>query len=86
MFPKLLNSGAGTSGDTWKVGLITASVGPGGVLTCDVKPSPSQQPHAATDGSNAYCVDNTATDTSDSAILFTPGGAVPLDADALCFH
>ncbi len=85
-FPKLLNSGAGTSGDTWKVGLITASVGPGGVLTCDVKPSPSQQPHAATDGSNAYCVDNTATDTSDSAILFTPGGAVPLDADALCFH
>jgi hypothetical protein len=84
-FPKLASSGGNTSGDFWKVAMITASVTPAG-LACDVKPVPSQQPHAATDGSNAYCVDNTTRNTSDSAKYFTSGGSNPLDAEALCFH
>ena len=65
--------------------MITASV-TGGVLACDVKPVPSQIPHLPTDGSSAYCVDNTATDTDDSSKYFAQGGAPPLDAPALCFH
>ena len=84
-FPKLIASGADSGGDMWKVALITATIN-GGVLSCDVKPTLSQQPHLATDGSNAYCVDNTSSDTADATKFFATGGAAPLNADALCFH
>ncbi|MBX3207870.1 MAG: hypothetical protein KF764_22685 [Labilithrix sp.] len=85
-FPKLLQSGGDSSGDFWKVGLVTATVDGSGGLSCAVDPVPSSQPHAATDGSNAYCVDNTSRNGADSAKFFTFGGAAPLDAEALCFH
>lgn len=84
-FPKLTTSGGNTSGDLWKVATITASVTAAG-LACKVDPVPSQQPYVPTEGSNAYCVDNTSRDSAESAIYFTPGGATPLDAEALCFH
>lgn len=84
-FPKLLKSGSGSAGDNWKVAMITASVTPSG-LACAVDPVPSSKPHPATDGSNAYCVDDTETDSPDAARFFTSGGATPLDAEALCFH
>lgn len=83
-FPKLISSGANDSGDMWKVAMITTSVSPTG-LDCNVEPIPSGRPHPNTDGSNAYCVDDTATEP-DSSKFFTPGGAMPLDAPALCFH
>ena len=85
-FPHLLASGGDSSGDMWKVALITANVDVNGGLTCDVKPVPSQLPHLPTDGSNAYCVDNAGSDSADSAKYFAAGGAQPLDAPALCFH
>ena len=84
-FPRLLAAGGDSTGDMWKVAMITATVNGNG-LSCDVKPVPSQLPHPATDGSNAYCVDNTGSDSADSAKYFAPGGAAPLDAPALCFH
>jgi hypothetical protein len=84
-FPKLVTSGGNSSGDFWKVAMVTTSVTSAG-LACDVKPVPSQQAHPATDGSNAYCVDNTTSDTADATKYFTLGGAAPLDAEALCFH
>ncbi len=82
-FPKLTASGS-SSGDMWKVGLITAQVN-GQNLACDVKPTQAQVPRAATDGSNAYCVDSSGSD-ADSVRFFAPGGAAPLNSDALCFH
>ena len=84
-FPKLSTAGANSTGDMWKVAMITAHVN-GGVLTCDVAPTQSQLPHVATDGSNAYCVDNTTQDTAFSAQYLTSGGLTPLDANAICFH
>lgn len=84
-FPKLVTAGSNSTGDMWKVAMITTSVTAAG-LACDVKPVPSQQAHPTTDGSNAYCVDNTSSDTSEATQYFTPGGAAPLDAEALCFH
>lgn len=84
-FPKLTEDGANSSGDFWKVAMITTSVTSAGIA-CDVKPVPSQQAYVPTEGSNAYCVDNTTRNTSDSAKYFTSGGANPLDAEALCFH
>lgn len=84
-FPKLVTSGGNSTGDMWKVAMISASVTSTG-LDCDVDPVPSTRPHPTSDGSNAYCVDNTASDSTDSARFFTQGGAVPLDAEALCFH
>ena len=85
-FPKLLQSGGNTSGDMWKVAMITASVDASGGLACDVGPVPSAHPHPTTDGSNAYCVDNAAADGSEAMKFFTEGGVAPLDAEALCFH
>ena len=84
-FPKLLESGGDSSGDFWKVAMITTTVNAAG-LSCAVDPVPSVTPHLATDGSNAYCVDNTATETADSAKYFTLGGFSPLNAPAVCFH
>lgn len=84
-FPKLAQEGSNSTGDMWKVGMITAHV-TGGVLTCDVAPTQSQLPHTATDGSNAYCVDNTATDTAQCTQYLTTSGLTPLNADAICFH
>ena len=84
-FPKLIAPGASLNGDMWTVALVTATVN-AGVLSCDVKPTQSQMPHPLTDGSNAYCVDNATSDTGDSAKFFAAGGAIPLNADALCFH
>ena len=69
----------------WKVTLITAQV-KNGVLSCDVKPTASQNPHAALDGNNAYCVDTTSMDGANTTRYLTPGGAAPLNSDAMCFH
>jgi hypothetical protein len=85
-FPKLTKSGGNTSGDMWKVAMITTTTTPAGGIACNVQPVPSTKPHAATDGSNAYCVDNSPSDTADATQFFTSGGANPLDAEALCFH
>jgi Tfp pilus assembly protein PilV len=84
-FPKLTTAGDDTTGDMWKVALITAKV-TGGVLSCDVKPTASRTPHAALDGNSAYCVDNTDLDGASTTQYFAPGGAAPLDSNALCFH
>jgi hypothetical protein len=43
-------------------------------------------PHPTTDGTSAYCVDNTATDTANSGILLTKTGAAPATPASLCFH
>ncbi len=85
-FPKLLTSGGNSGGDMWKVAMITANVNGSGALDCLVEPVPSSNPHPATDGSNAYCVDNASTDSSEATSFLTSGGAAPLDAEALCFH
>jgi len=84
-YPQLLQMGSNTTGDMWKVGFVTAHVN-GNMLSCDVATTQSQLPHMTTDGSNAYCVDNTNLDTTDSTKFLTPGGLQPLDANALCFH
>jgi hypothetical protein len=84
-FPKLLTSGADTDGDMWKVGLVTTQV-QGGVVTCIVQPTPSVAPHPTTDGTSAYCVDNTTTDTANSAIQLTKAGVPPTTPGSLCFH
>jgi hypothetical protein len=84
-FPHMTTEGSDSSGDFWKVALVTAQM-TNGVLSCDVKPTQSQHANSALDGSNAYCVDTTSKNTADSAKYFTPGGAMPIDADALCFH
>jgi hypothetical protein len=84
-FPKLATAGDDTTGDMWKVTLITAQL-TGGVLSCDVKPTASQQPHAALDGNSAYCVDDTAMDGASATMFLAPGGAAPLSSDAMCFH
>lgn len=81
-FPKLATSGGDSSGDMWKAALVTTHVA-GGVLTCDVKPTPSVTPYPITDGSTSFCVDN---GTSNSAKFFTSGGLAPADEGALCFH
>ena len=61
-FPQLVTPGqtgpdSGEGGDMWKVGLVTTSVS-GGVLTCNVVPTPSKVPDPTRDGSTAYCVDD----------------------------
>lgn len=84
-FPQLITSGGDSTGDMWKVGLVTTHVTAAG-LACDVHPTQSQNPHLPTDGSTSYCVDNTTTDTTQSAVLLASGGLEPLDANALCFH
>lgn len=81
-FPKLATAGFDSSGDMWKAALVTTHV-TGGVLTCDVKPTPSNTPYPITDGSKSFCVDN---GTSNSVKFFSSGGAAPFDAAALCFH
>ncbi len=84
-YPQLSQAGSNDTGDMWKVGAITAHVA-GGVVTCSVSSTQSQTPHPATDGSNAYCVDNTTTDTPDCTKYLMPGGLQPIDANAMCFH
>ncbi len=84
-FPKLTTAGDDTTGDMWKVTLITAQV-KNGVLSCDVKPTASQNPHAALDGNSAYCVDTTSMDGANTTKYLAPGGAAPLNSDAMCFH
>jgi hypothetical protein len=84
-FPQLRTAGQDMSGDMWKVGLVTTHVTPSG-LSCDAQPTQSQNPHAMTDGSSSYCVDNTTSDGAQSAQLLTSGGFEPLNANALCFH
>ncbi len=83
-FPQLAASGLNTDGDMWKAALITTHVA-AGVLSCDVKPTPSVTPRLATDGSKSFCVDN-GTTTPSSLTLLTSGGSSPLDEKALCFH
>ena len=43
-------------------------------------------PYPATDGSNAYCLDNTSKNGWEAAHFLTSGGATPLDAEALRFR
>jgi hypothetical protein len=85
-FPKLLQEGGDSTGDMWKVGMITAHVSGGMLTSCDVTTTQSQLPHVASDGSNAYCVDSTTTDGAQCTQLLTPSGQQPLDANAICFH
>ncbi|MFO0675168.1 MAG: hypothetical protein U0169_01445 [Polyangiaceae bacterium] len=85
-FPVLRQSGGDSSGDMWKVAMVRVTGATADGITCEVAPVPSRSAHATTDGSTAYCVDNSATDTGDSVTLLTPGGYRPLDAAAMCFH
>jgi len=84
-FPVMNTSGGDSSGDFWKVAFITANL-QNGKVNCDVVPTQSQHANPALDGSNAYCVDNSDKNGSDSMKFFASGGASPLNADALCFH
>jgi len=84
-FPQLVNAGGDTMGDMWKVGLVTTQVS-GGVVTCNVVPTPSRVPDLPMDGSAAYCVDDYDLNGANSQILLTPSGAEPRTANDLCFH
>jgi len=85
-FPVLRQSGGDSAGDMWKVAMVRVTSVTADGITCEVAPVPSLAAHALTDGSKAYCVDNSSTDTADSVSLLSPGGYRPLDAAAMCFH
>jgi hypothetical protein len=84
-FPVLAASGQDTSGDMWKVALVSATVA-GGTLSCAVNAAPSAKAHAATDGTTANCVDNTSTDGANADTYLTSSGGTPATAAAMCFH
>jgi hypothetical protein len=84
-FPALLQAGGDTTGDMWKVGIVTTHV-TGAGLVCDVVPTQSTMPHAARDGSDAYCVDNATLDGANSQKLLMTTGQEPATANAMCFH
>jgi len=84
-FPQMINDGGDTTGDMWKVGLVTTQVS-NGVLTCNVAPTPSQVPDVVRDGSSAYCVDNYHRQGANSQVRLTKTGDEPTSASQLCFH
>ncbi len=86
LFPSLQTS-SGTSGDLWKVALVTITAPDSGAgIACQVEPVPSQAPYLPTDGSSAYCIDNAERNTQDSMKYFAQGGYAPADPRVLCFH
>jgi hypothetical protein len=84
-YPALATSGANTTGDMWKVALVTATIA-GGTLSCAVDPVTSKAAHAATDGTTANCVDNTSSDGTNADTYLTSSGGTPANGAALCFH
>jgi hypothetical protein len=91
-FPNLITpgsdmdpDGSDSTGDMWKVGIITTSV-TGAGLSCSVAPAQSVSPDPKRDGSTAYCVDDTTADGVTSEELLTSTGLEPANADALCYH
>jgi hypothetical protein len=84
-FPQLAKPGQDSTGDMWKVALVTTSV-TGGALTCTVSPTAATTPYAATDGPAGYCVDDAARNTANSQVDLTSGGGVPATANSLCYH
>jgi hypothetical protein len=85
VYPQLITPGQDTTGDMWKVALVTTSV-TGGALTCNVAPTQSTTPDAQRDGSTAYCVDNASLQGANSQKYLTNGGGVPATANSLCYH
>ncbi len=90
-FPALLTPGQDTGGDMWKVGLVTTSIGDGGLVSCTTAPTHSKVADPSRDGpTNAYCVDHVSADAGADAgvsgIFLAAGGVQPASADALCFH
>ena len=84
-FPQLGTSGGDSSGDMWKVALITTQV-TGAGLNCNVVPAQSTVPSPTLDGTTAYCVDDSATNGATSQSLLTSSGLEPANANALCYH
>jgi hypothetical protein len=84
-FPQLGTSGGDSSGDMWKVALITTQV-TGAGLNCNVVPAQSTVPSATLDGTTAYCVDDSTTNGATSQSLLTSSGLEPANANALCYH
>ncbi len=93
-FPALLTQGGDTSGDMWKVGIVTTHV-TGAGLVCDVVTTQSTNPDPERDGSSAYCVDHAGAevdggadggDGAESQALLMSTGQEPANANALCFH
>jgi len=85
LYPQLATPGQDSTGDMWKVALVTTTVS-GGVLTCNVVPTQSKVANAALDGSTAYCVDDASLNGAESQEHLTAGGGVPANANALCYH
>jgi hypothetical protein len=85
LFPQLLTAGGDSTGDMWKVGLVTAQV-TGAGLSCTVVPTQSSAFDPLRDGSSAFCVDDATLDGANSQVLLTSGGYEPANANALCFH
>jgi hypothetical protein len=85
MYPQLWVSGGDTTGDMWKVAILTTTV-TGTGLSCSIAPTQSTNFHASRDGSSAYCVDDSSLDGPTSQEYLTAGGLEPANANALCFH
>jgi hypothetical protein len=84
-FPQLLTPGQDSTGDMWKVGIVTTTL-TGAGLTCTVSPAQSTTPDPLRDGTTAYCVDDATLDGPVSQELLTSSGLEPANANALCYH